>query len=81
MPFILANEGTIALPVNALFESMSGITTTGATVIVNFERHSRAILMWRAVLQWLGGLGIIVLATAVLSQLSVGGAQLMETEI
>ncbi|MFC4552283.1 MULTISPECIES: TrkH family potassium uptake protein [Halorussus] len=80
VPFLLAGEGTLAEPVNALFESMSGITTTGATVIVNFELHSRAILMWRAVLQWLGGLGILVLATAVLSQLSVGGAQLMETE-
>ncbi|MFC4452053.1 MULTISPECIES: TrkH family potassium uptake protein [Halobacteriales] len=80
VPFLLAGEGTLAEPVNALFESMSGITTTGATVIVNFDRHSRAILMWRAVLQWLGGLGILVLATAVLSQLSVGGAQLMETE-
>ncbi|WP_049931189.1 TrkH family potassium uptake protein [Halosimplex carlsbadense] len=80
VPFLLAGEGALAEPVNALFESMSGITTTGATVIVNFDRHSRAILMWRAVLQWLGGLGILVLATAVLSQLSVGGAQLMETE-
>jgi trk system potassium uptake protein TrkH len=68
------------MPVNALFESMSGITTTGATVLLDFERHSRAILLWRALLQWLGGLGILVLATAVLSQLSVGGAQLMETE-
>ncbi|ELZ63958.1 MULTISPECIES: TrkH family potassium uptake protein [Haloferax] len=80
VPFVLAGEGMLVTPVNALFESMSGITTTGATVIVDFERHSRAILMWRAVLQWLGGLGILVLATAVLSQLSVGGAQLMETE-
>ena len=80
VPFVLAGEGTLARPVNALFESMSGITTTGATVIVDFERHSRAILMWRAIIQWLGGLGILVLATAVLSQLSIGGAQLMETE-
>ena len=80
VPFIIAGEGALARPVNALFESMSGITTTGATIIVDFEHHSRAIYMWRAVLQWLGGLGILVLATAVLSQLSVGGAQLMETE-
>jgi trk system potassium uptake protein TrkH len=80
VPFVLAGEGTLARPVDALFESMSGITTTGATVVVDFDRHSRAILLWRAVLQWLGGLGILVLATAVLSQLSVGGAQLMETE-
>jgi trk system potassium uptake protein TrkH len=80
VPFVLAGEGALANPTNALFESMSGVTTTGATIIVEFDRHSRAILMWRAVLQWLGGLGILVLATAVLSQLSVGGAQLMETE-
>ena len=80
VPFVLAGNGTIARPVNALFESMSGVTTTGATVVVDFDAHSRAILLWRAVLQWLGGLGILVLATAVLSQLSVGGAQLMETE-
>ena len=80
LPFVLASEGVLARPVNALFESMSGVTTTGATVIVDFGVHSRAIFMWRAVLQWLGGLGILVLATAVLSQLSVGGAQLMETE-
>jgi len=80
VPFVLADSGVIAAPVDALFESMSGITTTGATVIVDFDRHTRAILLWRAVLQWIGGLGILVLATAVLSQLSVGGAQLMETE-
>lgn len=80
VPFVLAGNGTLAAPTNALFESMSGITTTGATVVVEFGRHSRAVLLWRAVLQWIGGLGILVLATAVLSRLSVGGAQLMETE-
>ncbi|AUV83008.1 potassium transporter TrkH [Salinigranum rubrum] len=80
VPFVLAGEGALAEPVNALFESMSGITTTGATVMVDFDRHSRAVLLWRATLQWLGGIGILVVATAVLSQLSVGGAQLMETE-
>jgi trk system potassium uptake protein TrkH len=79
-PFVLAGNGALAEPVNALFESMSGVTTTGATIIVDFDSHSRAVLMWRALLQWIGGLGILVLATAVLSQLSVGGAQLMETE-
>ncbi|MFC6723247.1 TrkH family potassium uptake protein [Halobium palmae] len=80
VPFVLAGEGVLAHPINAIFESMSGVTTTGATVIVDFGQHSRAVYLWRAVLQWLGGLGILVLATAVLSQLSVGGAQLMETE-
>ena len=80
VPFVFAGNGTLASPVNALFEAMSGITTTGATAIVDFSVHSRAVLMWRQLIQWLGGLGILVLATALLSQLSVAGAQLMETE-
>ena len=80
IPFVVAGVGTVAHPVNALFESMSGLTTTGATVLVDFDVHSRSVLMWRQVIQWLGGLGILVLATAVLSELGVGGAQLMETE-
>jgi trk system potassium uptake protein TrkH len=80
VPFIVAGEGVLAQPVNAVFESTSGITTTGATVIEEFDAHSRSVLMWRQLVQWLGGLGILVVATAVLSELSVGGAQLMETE-
>ncbi|MFC7006872.1 TrkH family potassium uptake protein [Halalkalicoccus salilacus] len=80
MPFVLAGTGSVAHPVNALFESMSGVTTTGATVLLEFEIHDRSIMMWRQVSQWLGGLGILVLATAILSQLGVGGAQLMESE-
>lgn len=80
IPFVLSGNGVLANPVNALFESMSGITTTGATVLLDFDAHSRAVLLWRQLLQWLGGLGILILATAVLSRLSVGGAQLMETE-
>ena len=80
LPFVIAGNGALAGPVNALFESMSGITTTGATVIDDFAVHSRPVLLWRQVIQWLGGLGILVLAISILSQLSVGGAQLMETE-
>ena len=80
LPFVLLGTGVFASPVNALFESMSGVTTTGATVIVSFDAHGRALLLWRALLQWIGGLSILVLAVALLSQLSVGGAQLMETE-
>ncbi|SNZ04463.1 trk system potassium uptake protein TrkH [Natronoarchaeum philippinense] len=80
IPFVVAGQGALAHPVNALFESMSGITTTGATVIVDFSVHSRATLLWRQLIQWLGGLGILILATAILSQLGVAGAQLMETE-
>ncbi|WP_255171008.1 TrkH family potassium uptake protein [Natrononativus amylolyticus] len=82
LPYVLAGNGAIAHPVNALFESMSGFTTTGATVMedISFETHSRPILMWRQLTQWLGGMGIIVLAVAILSQMAVGGAQLMEAE-
>ncbi len=80
IPFVVAGDGTTAHPVNALFESMSGLTTTGATVLVDFSVHSRSVMMWRQVIQWLGGLGILILATAVLSEVGVGGAQLMESE-
>ncbi|OYR55198.1 TrkH family potassium uptake protein [Halorubrum halodurans] len=80
VPFVVAGVGTIAHPVNAMFEAMSGLTTTGATVLRDFSVHSRSVLMWRQVIQWLGGLGILILATAVLSEIGVGGAQLMETE-
>lgn len=80
IPFLVAGTGTTAHPVNALFESMSAITTTGATVMLDFDVHSRSIMMWRQVTQWLGGLGILILATAILSEVEVGGAQLMESE-
>ncbi|WP_122090062.1 TrkH family potassium uptake protein [Halalkalicoccus subterraneus] len=80
IPFVLAGSGSIAHPIDALFESMSGVSTTGATVLLDFEIHSHSVLMWRQVIQWLGGLGILVLATAILSQIGVGGAQLMESE-
>ena len=65
---------------DAVFESTSGITTTGATVINNLEATSHGILIWRALLQWLGGVGIIVMALAVLPMLSIGGMQLFKTE-
>jgi trk system potassium uptake protein TrkH len=85
VPYLLAGVGTsstLALPVNALFESMSGFTTTGATVMGNIstDQHSHALLIWRQLTQWLGGMGIVVLAVAILPKLSVGGAQLMEAE-
>ena len=80
IPFVVAGVGTIAHPINAMFESMSGLTTTGSTVLRDFSVHSRSILMWRQVIQWLGGLGILILVTAVFSEIGVGGAQLMESE-
>jgi trk system potassium uptake protein TrkH len=65
---------------NALFESMSGLTTTGATVIVGLDAAPPGLLLWRALLQWLGGIGIIGVALAILPALGVGGMQLFRTE-
>jgi trk system potassium uptake protein TrkH len=85
VPYVVAGwgtESTLAHPVNAVFESMSGFTTTGATVLgsISVESHSHAIMMWRQLTQWLGGMGIIVLMVAILPELAVSGAQLVESE-
>lgn len=55
VPFLLGGAGNLARPENALFEAMSGITTTGATVVVDFAAQSRSMLLWRSLLQWLAG--------------------------
>lgn len=65
---------------DAFFEAMSGVTTTGSTVIVGLDAAPPGILLWRALLQWLGGIGIIVIAVGILPMLSVGGMQLFKTE-
>ena len=78
LPFLFS-ELNMSL-IDAIFESTSGITTTGATVILNLEQTSSGILLWRALLQWLGGIGIIVMAIAILPILSIGGMQLFKTE-
>jgi trk system potassium uptake protein TrkH len=65
---------------NAFFESMSGLTTTGATVIVGLDAAPPGILLWRAILQWLGGIGLVATAIAILPALGVGGMQLFRTE-
>ena len=67
-------------PLNAMFESMSGFTTTGATVLQDFGSFSSSLFMWRALSQWFGGVGIIVLFIAVLPQLAIAGRQLFFTE-
>jgi trk/ktr system potassium uptake protein len=81
IPYLLAAEGGIHGPVDAIFESMSGFTTTGASVIADVESLDRSLAMWRQFTQWLGGMGIIVLALAVLPRLRVGGRQLLEAEL
>ena len=65
---------------DAFFEAMSGITTTGSTVITGLDGVPPGILLWRALLQWLGGIGIIVMAIAVFPMLRVGGMQLFRME-
>ena len=67
-------------PVDAFFESMSGVTTTGSTVIVGLDFAPPGILLWRAILQWLGGIGIIVMAVSILPMLQVGGMQMFRVE-
>ena len=67
-------------PLNAVFESMSGFTTTGATVLSDFTSFPRSLFMWRAISQWFGGVGIIVLFIAVFPQLAIAGRQLFFAE-
>ena len=75
-PFIFS---TINFSVtDSFFESMSGITTTGSTIINNLEEMPKAILLWRAILQWLGGIGIIVMAITLMPIMNVGGMQLFK---
>jgi trk system potassium uptake protein len=81
LPYLLSGDPQLDRPVDAMFESMSGFTTTGATVLTDVESLDRSLLMWRQFTQWLGGMGIIVLALAVLPRLRVGGRQLLESEL
>jgi trk system potassium uptake protein TrkH len=78
IPFL--TTGTCKTVVDALFESTSGLTTTGATVLTGLDSMPHAILFWRSMQQWLGGMGIIVLAVAVMPLLGVGGMQLFKAE-
>jgi trk system potassium uptake protein len=81
LPYVLSGEDQISSPLDAYFEAMSGFTTTGATVLTDVEDLPDSLLMWRQLTQWLGGMGIIVLALAVLPRLRVGGRQLLEHEL
>ena len=75
-----APDHILGSPVNAYFEAMSGLTTTGATVIVGIPDVPRSLLLWRATTHWLGGLGIVVLFVAVLPSIGVGGKRLFRVE-
>jgi trk system potassium uptake protein TrkH len=76
LPFVFSNVNFSFT--NAFFESMSGITTTGSTIIPNLENMPKGILLWRAILQWLGGIGIIVMAITLMPIMNVGGMQLFK---
>lgn len=79
LPFLLS--GVVPTFCDAFFETMSGFTTTGASVISNLDTASRGILFWRALTHWMGGMGIIILSIAILPILGVGGMQLFKAEI
>ena len=76
LPFVFSNLNLSFT--NAFFESMSGITTTGSTIISNLDDMPKSILLWRAILQWLGGIGIIVMAITLMPIMNVGGMQLFK---
>ena len=78
LPFMLSVK-TFSFS-EAFFESMSGITTTGATIISDLDNSPKSILLWRAIMQWLGGIGIVVMAITILPLLKVGGMQLFKME-
>lgn len=78
LPFLFT--GTIPSVTNAFFETMSGFTTTGASILDNIEAMPRSVLLWRSLTQWIGGMGIIVLAVAILPILGIGSVQLFSAE-
>ena len=78
IPYLI--YGVFDQPIDAWFESVAGFTTTGATVLIDIEALPKGMLFWRSFSQWLGGMGIIVLAIAILPRLAVGGMQLMGLE-
>ncbi len=77
LPFVFINHISFT---DAYFETMSGITTTGSTVLSGLDNMAPSILLWRSILQWLGGVGFIVMAVAILPMLNVGGMKLFQTE-
>jgi trk system potassium uptake protein len=81
LPFVLGGVKQLSDPIDAYFEAMSGFTATGATVLNHVEALGRGMVFWRQLTHWLGGMGIIILAIAVLPRLRVGGRQLLQSEL
>lgn len=79
LPYLFT--GSLKSFTDAWFETASGFTTTGSTILTDIEKHSHAILFWRCLTQWMGGMGIIVLSLAVLPFLGIGGMQLYKAEV
>ncbi len=81
LPYLMAGGEQLDHPIDAYLEGMSAVTTTGASVVTDYDAFSPTLAMWRQFTQWLGGLGIIILAVAILPRLRVGGRQMMESEL
>jgi len=79
LPYLIS--GAIASPLDAVFETMSGFTTTGSTILTEIETLPQSLLFWRSLTHWMGGMGIIVLSLAILPMLGVGGMQLFKAEV
>ena len=81
LPYLFAGGEQLDHPIDAYLEGMSAVTTTGASVVTDYNAFSPTLAMWRQFTQWLGGMGIIILAVAILPRLRVGGRQMMESEL
>ncbi len=83
IPYLMSGTGSFAVPVNAVFESFSGFSATGSTILldISIEKHGAALMLWRQLTQWIAGMGILALAVAILPRLSAGGAQFLDAEV
>ena len=81
LPYVLSGDPQLGRPVDALFEGMSGFTTTGASVATDVSALPESIRIWRQLTIWLGGIGVVTIAFAVLPRLRIGGRQLLESEL
>jgi trk system potassium uptake protein TrkH len=83
VPYLMSGTGSFATPINAVFESFSGFSATGSTILldISVEKHGPALMLWRQLTQWIAGMGILALAVAILPRLSAGGAQFLDAEV
>lgn len=83
VPYLVSGTGSFASPINAIFESFSGFSATGSTILldISVDAHGAGIMLWRQLTQWIAGMGILALAVAILPRLSAGGAQFLDAEV